>query len=492
MADVTPYSTAVPYFGQLPTWMTEMDAQRVSSYAVYENMYQNVPESFKLVFRGSEDNPIYVPSGKLIVDTVGRYVGKGFGFKVDPAAGSPAEQLLAIEAFGSLFKRERFVSKFHSNKRFGLIRGDWCFHITADPAKPEGTRLTITPLDPASYFPIYNPDNIDQMWGADIVEQVSINDRSYIKRQRYLKSDHPDRDGVPGGAVSVQIDILEVEGWNTTSPKFYQRNVLPFTVLPPEITAVPIYHIRNNEEPQNPFGSSEMRGLERMMTAVNQAISDEEIALALEGLGMYATDGGSPIDENGDETEWALGPGKVVEIGAGRSFTRVNGIGTVGPFQDHIAYLEAKLRETAPLPDVAVGKVDVNVAESGVSLALQMAPILDASEVKDLAIQDVMNQMLFDLRNWLKIYEGVNLDNVGVECAFGQKLPVNRKERMAELQDLYANGVISTKFYRDTLVSEFGFVFPESMEQEIEAERAAADPYADRLGEEGVIEDVVE
>jgi hypothetical protein len=106
--------------------------------------------------------------------------------------------------------------------------------------------------------------------------------------------------------------------------------------------------------------------------------------------------------------------------------------------------------------------------------------------VKDLAIQDVMNQMFFDLRFWLKIYEGVNLDNVDVMCAFGQKLPVNRKERMAELQDLYTNGIISAKFYRDTLVSEFGFVFPQGMEAEIEAEAAAADPYADRLGEEGV------
>jgi len=470
--------------GVLPTWLSEADAERLQSYAVYENIYWNIPESFKLVFRGAENAPIYIPTGRQIVNTMNRYVGKGFGFRVDPNSGSPAEQLLAIETFGTLFKRERIVSKFHSNKRLGLIRGDWLWHITADPEKVEGSRLTITPLDPGNYFPIYNPDNMDQLWGVDIVEQVFVAEKAYIKRQRYLKSEHPARTGLPGGPISVEIDILEIEGWETATPKFFQRGVLPYTELPPDILAIPVYHIRNLDEPQNPFGSSEMRGMERIMSAINQAISDEEVALALEGLGMYVTDGGAPIDENGDETTWQLGPGRVVEIGAGRKFDRVNGVNTVGPFQEHIAFLVDNLRQSAAMPDVAIGKVDVNVAESGVSLALQMAPLLDLAAEKDLHIEDVMNQMLHDLRGWLKVYEGANLDNVVVMAAFGEKMPMNRKERFAELQTLHTDKVISASFYRDRLVEEFGYIFPASMEAEIQKEQEAADPFGSRMSTE--------
>lgn len=488
MANFSPYETIKPYLGQLPTWLGEEDGQRVLSYDAYEAIYWNVPETFRVVFRGSEDSPIYLPSGRQIVNTMNRYLGKDFGFKVDPEGGSPAEQLIAIQAVSALFKRERFLSKFTMNKRYGIIRGDWCWHITANPEKPEGSRISITPLDPGKYFPLVDEDNVDRILGADIVEPIEVGGQNYIKRQRYLRSEHPERGEVLGGPISVQIDILEVADWQDPEKRRFKESIMPITDLSPDIPAIPIYHIKNFEEPQNVFGSSEIRGLERIIAAVNQATSDEEIALAMDGLGMYATDSGSPVDENGDETEWNLGPGKVVEIGSGRMFNRVDGVGSVNPSQDHIRFMIEQLRQSAPMPDVAIGKVDVAVAESGVSLALQMAPILDAAAEKDLTLVDVMDQFFYDLRAWLKVYESTNIDNVGLLSSIGDKLPLNRKERMAELQDLYVNGIISRAYYTDALQKEFGFVFPADMEAQIQSEQAAADPYADRLGEEAAAE----
>ena len=49
---MTPYSTVAPYFGAPPTWLTEMDAQRIMSYQIYEQIYWNVPETFVLQQRG--------------------------------------------------------------------------------------------------------------------------------------------------------------------------------------------------------------------------------------------------------------------------------------------------------------------------------------------------------------------------------------------------------------------------------------------------------
>ena len=58
----TPYSTVFPWFGAMPTWVKQSDQERIRSYQIYEEIYWNAPESFKLVFRGTENKPIYVPS----------------------------------------------------------------------------------------------------------------------------------------------------------------------------------------------------------------------------------------------------------------------------------------------------------------------------------------------------------------------------------------------------------------------------------------------
>ena len=63
---MTPYSTAAPLFGAPPTWMTAYDAQRILSYQIYEQIYWNIPDTFKLMQRGSDAEPIYIPTGRTI------------------------------------------------------------------------------------------------------------------------------------------------------------------------------------------------------------------------------------------------------------------------------------------------------------------------------------------------------------------------------------------------------------------------------------------
>ena len=88
--------------------------------------------------------------------------------------------------------------------------------------------------------------------------------------------------------------------------------------------------------------------------------------------------------------------------------------------------LEKNLFRTTGISDVALGQIDAVSAESGIALQIRMAPLLDAAAEKDLEIDAVMNQMLFDLRAWFQVYESVNLDNTSVTSTFGEKLPVNR------------------------------------------------------------------
>lgn len=488
--DFTPYSTLRAFFpATMPTWIPdELDQQRIESYKIYEEIYWNVPDTFKLVARGTEDKPIYLPSAKTMIETCNRYTATSMKVNIEPTlvdAAISADITAYQQVWNDLFKRERFWSKFAGNKRYGLIRGDWLWRIMADPTKPEGSRISIRELDPASYFPITDPDDVDHIIGCHIVDQVAISeDETELRRATYLK---PGSERNPGQYVTYQFDVFDsdADDWNALGkPK---RVITPLTTLT-GITNLPVYHIKNFDEPANPFGSSEIRGMERIIAAMNQAISDEDLALALDGIGLYETDAPPPTDDNGNVINWRLGPGRVVEHPAGTKFSRVSGVGSFGPFQDHLGFLTKALREGAGTPDIAIGVVDVTVAESGVSRLLQLAPLLARTEEKDTSIVEVHTQMFYDIQHeWLPTYEGISQEGVMVTPVVGNKLPEDVDGRLKQLNDMFDRKIISAQYYRQE-ASKLGFEFPDGMDAEIIKETTdlatAADPFGDRINSE--------
>lgn len=479
----TPYSTLRNMMGTLPTWIPDpLDQERILSYQVYEQIYWGVPETFKIVARGAEDKPIYVPTGRIIVDTTHRYVATGFDFAVDLRTGGAASQSADVQAvtlaMEDLWTREKFRSKFAGNKRYGLIRGDWAWHIVADPNKLAGSRISIYPLDPASYFPIWDENDLDKIVGCHIVDQVHVGNDDFIKRLTYRKTET--------GSITSEEALFKLDDWQGPTAKVEQI-VTPLQELPPEITALPVYHVKNFDEPANPFGSSELRGLERIIGAINQTVSDEELSLALMGLGLYATDAPPPTNDDGEEIAWQLGPGRVVEHPAGTKWERVNGITSIQPSQDHIGFLLNMINEAAGTPDVARGKVDVKVAESGISLMLQMAPMLSKVAEKDQLVMDTHDQMFFDLVNgWFPAYEQTSFGDARVRTRVGDKLPVDRAAKFQELNNMLDKKVISVEFYREE-ATKLGYKFPANMDSQIAAANAAAaalvDPFGARLAD---------
>lgn len=468
--DTTPYSTVAPLFGALPSWVPTLEQERIESYRVYEDIYWNNPGVFKVIARGAEDKPIYVPTGRTIVDTTNRYVGTGFNFMVDPLVGTPAEREAATLAFTALFAREKMKSKYAANKRYGLIRGDWLWHIVADPEKPEGKRISIYAVDPGSWFPVYDDNNLDHLIKIHLVEQF-LNEKNEVRLKRLTYEWDP----AGSGQILMSEGVWKLDKWFT--PENPEVVITPPTLLPAEITSFPVYNIKNFEEPGNPYGSSELRGLERIMQAVNQAVSDEDIALALEGLGVYATDGGGPVDEDGNETDWILGPGEVVENGL--NFRRVSGVSSLEPYTDHINRLITFMQEASATPAVAIGKVDVQVAESGIALALQMGPMLSKAIEKDQEILDVHTQMFYDLRAWFQVYEGINLQNVSVLPVLGDKLPLNKEKEVNLILSLVNSGLMSKETARP-LLAKYGYVFaPNENDLITEESKQAASVFAE-------------
>lgn len=466
----TPWSTVAPLITGKPSWIPPLDLERVQSYDQYDDIYWNDNGNLRILMRGTDDLIIYVPEARTIVEATQRYVGNGFNFQVDPNTGTPASQEAATLAFTNLFRREAFISQYNDNKRFGLVRGDWCWHITADPNKEQGKRLKIMPVHPGNYFPIFESDVVDggspdKIVKVHIAERVVGSDgKPFVRRQTYERD--PNNGQIISSCFTFDEEKWFLEGGSPTG------TIQPPTYLDPLITTFPIYHIRNRTEPLNPWGSSELRGLERMLAALAQSMSDEDMALALEGLGVYYTESGGQFrDADGTLVDPQLYPGVILR---GTKLNRVQGIGSVQPYGDHIERMVRFLRESSGTPDVAVGKVDAQVAESGIALALQLGPMLAKAAEADQRIIDVHTQMFYDLvQGWFPAYEQMRFIDAVVLPVLGSKIPPNVAAMVTMVSGLVVAGLMSKKTGRENLAAA-GIKFAPDEDARIAAEAEAS------------------
>lgn len=468
---VTPYSTITPYAEALPAWVDASNGERLVAYTAYQNMYWSEEAAFALIRREEDGPSLYIPKPKVICDTTAHYLLKGMHVGVaDPER--DAETQLSIDSFCA---RERFYSRFEIAKAAGVIRGDWVMHITADPLKEQGSRLSLTSVDPAVYFPELDPDDINRRTGVKLVEQTAHPDdpsKTVVKILRYWY----DLDEATGRRISSLVwreeNLWEMEGWNNPQKAKKIKSLIEAAPLPNAITQIPVYHFRNAEFDGFEFGNSELKGYERVFQGINQAMSDAEISLALVGLGVYATDAGRPKDSQGRETDWIVSPGTVWEMPGATMVKRLEGITSVTPVLDHVRYLEESLYQASNTSDVALGRIDAQTAESGIALALKFVPTLAKVEYRDTAGKEVLAQMWFDWKMWVQAYENQTIDQE-IIITLGEKLPLNRSKTVEELNNLLDRHVISRKFYRQELTRLLGYNFPDNIEDDIVEEQIA-------------------
>ena len=454
--------------GSHPTWVPLEDRERLASYTLYDQMYWSNPTVFRLQQRGNEYAPIYVPKARVVVDTTAHYLLKGLRVTL----GDPDEYEEGDDPLNNFIKREKFYSKFHMAKASGVARGDWVFHMTADPLDIPGSRISITALDPSIYFPKYDPDDQDKLIGVTLATQYMYASDGGKPKVRLRKLDYTYE------LVGGRRRVFREEGIYELNEKWYGpkadlvTKTIEYGPLPSNIDVIPVYHFTNFAWQGDLFGSSELRGFERLLGAINQAISDEEMALALDGLGVYATDAGRPVNDTGDEVEWEISPGRVMEVPNGAYFRRVEGLNTVTPMQDHLAYLEARLHEGSGTSDVALGNVDVQTAQSGIALAIKFMPTLAKIEMRDQLGLDVLTQFWYDWKKWMVAYENISVTQE-IEVSIGEKLPQDRTARLNELNNMLDRQVISIQFYRAEM-QKLGYKFPKDMDQQLDDEAKQA------------------
>jgi hypothetical protein len=491
------YATAVPYLSKQDDNLASSgeDSYRIRAYKLYEEFYHNRPETFKVLLRGEDQDgvEIYVPSARKMVDAANRFLAVDFNYLVSPRRGADSDREACDLQMDNLFKREKMYTKFGNQRRYSLIRGDSLWHIVGDITKLPGERLSIHELNPSNFFAIEDPDHQDRLLGCHIVDMVQDptkpDDRlaRIVRRQTYLRANAL-LDKVGGyyvplgddpGPWTSELSFWEIGKWDDRNmkPEDLKRVRHPKDVerfpLHPLITAMPVYHWRNNQIPGQTFGLSEIAGVETLIAGINQSLTDENLTLIMQGLGVYATDAAPPLNADGTPGDWTIGPATVAEVGQGNFFNRVSGVSSVAPFQDHSKSLHDHISQALGIPDIAQGRVDVTVAESGISLALQLGPILANNREKELECLGMHDQFFHDLTTmWYPAIEGMNFPDVRVVSVVGDPMPVNREARIQEILLVQASGLI-TIAQAQARLAEFGYEFDEGDDLKVVQEAAA-------------------
>jgi hypothetical protein len=474
--DYNQWSTVKPLIGSLVTamtWMPPDDRDRIAAYIKYDEMYWNDPRQFALrVLEG--ESPIYIPNARTVVDTTSHYLLKGLQIIVDGI--KPEDKTNPTKrALDAFLKRETFYSRFHAAKQTGVARGDFLFHLTANPKKKKGSRISLNAVEPMNVFPIWDDDEPGKLVGCSLATQYTLpieKDPEQKTRLRRLTYRIEEVNGKKRISRQEAIYELGTNGFGFGEKAKLIQTTIPLGYLHEDITTIPIYWFKNRSWQGEDYGSSELRGIERLIEVVSQAATDVSASLSLEGLGVYATDGGRPVDSEGAETEWEVSPGKVMEVPQGSYFRRVEGVGSITPAVDQIKYLEDKANQAAGLSDVALGKIDAQVAQSGIALAIKFIPTLAKIETRDQAGIDILTQLFFDWKTWHAIFEQEQLEG-DIVPVIGDKLPTDRIARVNELNNMLDRKLIPGAYYRSEM-EKLGYKFPENIQDQLDEETKKA------------------
>lgn len=507
------YASAIDFINSADANVAnDLDQRRIGAYDLYENLYINSTQTLKIVLRGDDSYPILMPSGKKIVEATNRFLGIGFDFLVEGTGDAGTQEVLG-QWWGDFFKRESLRAKFASNKRWGLVRGDAAFYVYANGNKPATQRISVVELDPRQLFEI--EDSNGSVIGCHIVDTVQDfrdadkPDKKIARRRTFRKVFDEFGNTM---MVTTELKFFEIGKWDDRSvvsaekmepvpyPDFEQEPM----PLPPGITQLPVYKWRNNPPQNSHWGHSQLTGLETLMYAINQSLTDEDATIVFQGLGMYVTSAAPPQDTEGNTTDWSIGPMQIIEIGQDQRFDRVTGVSDVSPYQNHMNFIDEKgLSEASGTPAIAIGRVDVSVAESGISLQLQLMPLLAQNAEKEQEIINVIDQMFYDITTmWLPAYEPelfpdpAVMMEMSVVCIFDDPSPKNRDKQIEETISLTQSNLILTSMAVAKLRSlgwEYPTVDPYTgqpltdediaamLSQQVAANAAAMDPFSASL-----------
>src|SRR6185312_9566561 len=490
-----PFPTCQP-----PAWLPKDDAQRAAVYDSLDSMYWTEDSSYALRVLVTEQ-PIYVPNGRIVVDTISHYLLKGLLIKLEDVEKNKKEN----DDLQAFLKREVFYPRFHTAKHSGCIRGDFVLHMTADPDKPEGKRISLTSVHPGKVLRKFDDDDgehITEVWIVEPYVNPADKDKLLVRRLHYwyeigkvsTNTDDPDTPVPPDLELAQagkdryvwsEEEILVQNDKLWTDQEEVYKVLNAGDQLPDQINHIPVFWFKNIAMDGQPFGSSDMRGMERVMRGVSQQITDLNVALALDGLGQFVTDAPPPTGPQGQELPWNIEPGQVLEVPNGNFMKRIDGVTSVTPSLDAVKYAENKIKEASGISAAAMGDAPPAVASNPMALAVNFLPTASKVQERDLFGIAKLEHIFWMWTQFREAYEGEAWpDGLEICVEVGDKLPKDRTERINELNNMLDRDVISIEYYRQE-VSLLGYEFPDDIQDQIDAEREKELKYNTPAGQLG-------
>jgi len=472
--------------GEAPNWLPNDDSERAACYDSLESMYWSEDASYTLRVLVTEQ-PIYSPNPRIVVDTIAHYLLKGLKIGVE----DPEKNKQEASDLEDFLDREMFYPRFHAAKHGGCIRGDFCLHMTADPDKPAGKRVSLTSVHPGKVVRKFDDDDGEHITEAWIIEQYcdpDDEDQDLVRRLHYwyevgdvsTKTDDPDelppidQEIAPAGETRLvwsEEEILYNDDTLWGDSERVRQVVNLAAPLPEEVDHIPVFWFKNIPMDGQPFGSSDLRGLERMFRGVSQQITDLNIAMALDGLGQYVTDAPPPSGPNGQELSWTIEPGQVQQVPNGNFFKRVEGVGSVQPMLDTIGYAENQINQASGVSAVSMGDVPPAVSSNPMALAVNFMPTLSKVEQRDHFGIARLKHVFWQWTHFREAYEGkVWPAKLKVTVVIGDKLPQDRTARVNELNNMLDRDIISKAYYRQEMTL-LGYQFPDDIEEQVDEDR---------------------
>lgn len=478
---------------EAPSWLPDDDGQRCATYDSLESVYWSEDASYTLRVLVTEQ-PIYSPNARIVVDTISHFLLKGLCIGVE----DPEKNVKESDDLQAFLKREMFYPRFHTAKHSGCFRGDFCLHMTADPSKPAGKRISLTSVHPGKVVRKFDDDDgehVTEAWICEPYTDPDNEDQDLVRRLHYwyveddtdTSSDDPD--SMPSDLPSPEeADITRANAiryvWSEEA--IYKNNGQLWTdeaevygvineaaALPEQINHIPLFWFKNIPTDGQPFGSSDIRGLERIIRGVSQQVTDLNVAMALDGLGQYVTDAPPPAQANGVEGTWTIEPGQVQQVPNGNFFKRVEGVGSVQPMLDTVAYSETKIKQAAGISAAALGDVPPATANNPMALAINFLPTLAKIQERDLFGIARLQHVFWQWTQFREAYEDEEWPaGVEISVEIGEKMPQDRTARVNELNNMLDRDVISRAYYREEM-TKLGYEFPDDIAAQVTSERKA-------------------
>ena len=215
------YDAALQFMpGSTANIPSQWDNWRIQAYDLYENIYINSVQNLKIVLRGSDTNPILMPSGRKIIEATNRFLGQGFDYFVEPTGDEGTRQTVE-DYLKKFWKRECVPTKFGSCKRWGLIRGDGLLMIYAVTEKPSGNRVCLKEINPRMVFEI--EDVYGDCIGLHIVDLVhdfrTTTKNKMINRRRTFRKVFDATNQCIG--ITSELTHWELGKWDDRDPTMF-------------------------------------------------------------------------------------------------------------------------------------------------------------------------------------------------------------------------------------------------------------------------------